>query len=106
MFFAMINRPGLMFWIPGCILMVIAVSLGISLSYWILYDVFDGVFIYHALRNLMIRARISFFTMAFSFILGIQFLTLSFLTNQNKHNYEELYKTCNTIISELRKHKE
>ena len=106
LFFAMISRPGLMFWVPGCILFLIALYIGTSLSYWWVVDFLSGTPAYHALRNLMFRARISFFTMAFSFVVGIQFMTLSFLTNQNKYNYEELYKTCSTIISELRKKKE
>jgi hypothetical protein len=58
-----------------------------------------------ALRNNMINAAPSWFTAAVSFVLSIQFFTLGFLTFQNKRNYEEMYKTLNTILTEQRKKK-
>jgi hypothetical protein len=46
---------------------------------------------------------LSWLTFSVSFILSIQFFTLGFLTNQNKKNYEETYKTVNAILTELKK---
>jgi hypothetical protein len=58
-----------------------------------------------AVRASMMNAIPSWFSATVSFILGIQFLTLGFLTNQNKRNHEEMYKTLNTIFAELKKGK-
>ena len=69
----------------------------------IFQDIIRGTFIYYAFRNSMINGTLSWLTMVFSFLFGIQFLTLGFLTSQNKRNYEELYKTCNAIFNLIKK---
>jgi len=86
----------------------------ISISFIILVTIlfsiaseFDrGLTLYNLLRNSLVKAPISWITMGFSFLLGIQFFTLGFLTNQSKSNQEETYKTLHSIYSELRKDKE
>ena len=66
-------------------------------------DVVSGTTIYFAVRSSMLNGAPSWLTATVSFVLGIQFLTLGFLTNQNKRNHEETYKTLNAIFTELKK---
>jgi glycosyltransferase involved in cell wall biosynthesis len=104
-FFALLNRPGIIFWIPGYILMTLSLFVFITILGVIIIDITDGASIYVAIRNTMINAAPSWFSASVSFILGIQFFTLGFLTNQNKRNYEEIYKTLNSIFAEQKKKK-
>ena len=62
-------------------------------------DVYGDVSSFTAVRNSMINAPPSWFTMAISFILGIQFFTLAFMVKQNKNNYEEMYKTIHSLFA-------
>lgn len=105
MFFALLNNPGIVFRIPGFILMSISALIFLITFTYIFIDISSGNSFYHSLRFSMISGKLSWMTMSISFILGIQFFTLGFLTNQNKQNYEENYKTLNAIYSELRKRK-
>ena len=104
LFFALLSKPGIIFWIPGFIL--------IAVSFLILLTIFTSVFVsyydqgfsfYQTIRNSMVNAPISWLTMAFSFLLGIQFFTLGFLTNQSKNNREETYKTLHSIYRQIKK---
>lgn len=104
LFFAMLSKPGIIFWIPGFILL--------AASFLILSTIFTSVFVsyydqgfsfYQTIRNSMVNAPISWLTMGFSFLLGIQFFTLGFLTNQSKSNREETYKTLHSIYREIKK---
>jgi len=104
-FFALLNRPGIIYFIPGSILLIISLSI-ISLSLnTIVPDIINGMPVYFALRKSILTATPSWLTLAVSFILSIQFFSLGFLTNQNKKNYEETYKTINSIFIELKKKK-
>jgi len=106
LFFALLNKPGLVFWIPGFLLFLLFFYIFLISLTAIASDVFNGVTIYHATRNSMINAAPSWITAAVSFVLGIQFVSLGFLTNQNKRNYEEVYKTLSSIYSEIKKRKD
>ena len=105
-FFALLNKPGLIFWIPGYILIIISTFIFLVTFRFIILDIYSGTSIYFAIRKSMINAVPSWLTMVISFILGIQFFTLGFLTSQNKHNYEEIYKTLHAIFAGLKKNKE
>jgi len=103
LFFALLNKPGLIFWVPGYFLLLVSISIFIVTAKIIFSDMAGGTSLYFALRNSMIQATPSWITMVISFILGIQFFTLGFLTNQNKSNYEEIYKTLHSIFAEVKK---
>jgi hypothetical protein len=83
--------------------MAISLSIFLTIFISILLDLDAGMSFYQSIRVSMINASISWLTMAFSFVLGIQFFTLGFLTNQNKNNREETYRTLNAIYQELKK---
>jgi glycosyltransferase involved in cell wall biosynthesis len=104
-FFALLNRPGIIYFIPGIILFGISLSIFIISLTSIIPDIINGMSVYFALRKSIISATPSWLTLAVSFILSIQFFSLGFLTNQNKKNYEETYKTINSIFNELKKKK-
>jgi Glycosyltransferases involved in cell wall biogenesis len=105
LFFALLNKPGFIFWVPGNILILISLFTFAIIFRIILIDIFNGTSIYLAVRSSMLNAIPSWLTATISFVLGIQFLTLGFLTNQNKKNHEETYKTLNAIFVELKKEK-
>jgi glycosyltransferase involved in cell wall biosynthesis len=104
-FFALLNKPGIIFRVPGYILMLVFFYVTMIIFSVVIKDINSGTSIYMAIRNNMISAAPSWFTAAVSFVLSIQFFTLGFLTFQNKRNYEETYKTLNTILTEQRKKK-
>lgn len=106
LFFALLSRPGVIFWIPGMILLTTSFMILCTIVTSIVSDFDRELLLYHTIRNSLIKAPISWITMAFSFLLGIQFFTLGFLTNQSKSNQEETYKTLHSIYSELRKKRE
>jgi len=105
LFFALLNKPGLIYLFPAYILMFISVVIIIQCIFPISADMKMGISLYHAIRNSMLNATPSWLTMSMSFILSIQFFSLGFLTNQQKKNYEESYKTMHSILEELRKNK-
>jgi len=104
-FFALLNKPGLIFRVPGYVLLLVSFYVSSTIFSVVMKDISGGKGIFHAVRENMIIASPSWFTASVSFVLGIQFLTLGFMTFQNKRNYEELYKTLNTILSEQREKK-
>jgi dolichol-phosphate mannosyltransferase len=104
-FFALMNRPGIIYFIPGSILLVISLSIFFLSLTTIIPDIINGMPVYYALRKSILTATPSWLTLAASFILSIQFFSLGFLTNQNKKNYEETYKTINSLLIELKKKK-
>jgi len=103
LFFALLSRPGIIFWVPGFLLVLLSFFILSVTVATILSDPICTDSLYHAVRNSMINASISWLTMALSFLLGIQFFTLGFLTNQNKNNREETYRTLNSIYREIKK---
>jgi hypothetical protein len=106
LFFALLNRPGMVFWVPGYILVSISFAVFLLTFKNIVAYIVMGNGIYNSIRSSMIEASVSWLTIAFCFLLGIQFFTLGFLTNQNKNNFEEIYKTLNSVISEIKKRKD
>lgn len=102
LFFALLNKPGMIFWIPGFFLLLITAVVLLTT----LISIFSSpvVFLspYHALRDSMIKAPISWLVMAFSFLLGVQFFTLGFMTNQSKTHQEETYRTLHAIYRALK----
>jgi len=103
LFFALLSKPGFIFWIPGYLLTIVSIIILLSITRTIFFDFSTGTSLYHAIRNSMISASFSWLTMGFSFLLGIQFFTLGFLTNQSKSNQEETYRTLHSIFTELKK---
>lgn len=102
-FFALLNRPGLVFLFPGIFLLAFSLAILLIAFNAMIPDINAGMSLYLAIRKSMIEtATPSWMTAIFSFLLSIQFNTLGFLTNQNKWNYEENYKTNNAILTELR----
>lgn len=104
-FFALLSRPGVIYFIPGSILLMISFYIFILGLMIIIPDVLGGMTMYMAVRKSMLNATPSWVTFAISFILSIQFFSIGFLTNQNKKNYEETYKTLNKVLSEIKKKK-
>lgn len=102
LFFALLNKPGFIFWIPGYLLLAISLFIFSLIALTNAPEVFQGKSAYTVLRQSMLTAMPSWITMVASFILGIQFFTLGFLTNQNKRNHEEMYRTLNTIYSRIK----
>jgi glycosyltransferase involved in cell wall biosynthesis len=102
-FFALLNKPGIIFFIPANILLLISLFILTSIIGVVLVNISSGLSLYLAIRESMLSGALSYLTFALSFVLSIQFFTLGFLTNQNKKNYEEIYKTINTILVELKK---
>jgi len=103
LFFALLSKPGIIFWIPGFFLILLSILILSVTVASITSDPIYTISLYHAVRNSMMNASISWLTMAFSFLLGIQFFTLGFLTNQNKNHREENYRTLNSIYREIKK---
>lgn len=104
-FFAMMSRPGIVYFIPANILLLIAFFVLMTIAKVIMINLANGTSLYLAIRNSMIGGTLSWMTFALSIVLSIQFFSLGFLTNQNKKNYEEMYKTTVAILTELRKKK-
>lgn len=106
LFFALLNKPGFIFWVPGYALILVSLFILAVIARTVSLNVATGTPVYFAMRNSMITAIPSWLTMATSFILGIQFLTIGFLTNQNKRHYEEIYRTLNAIFTKVKEKKE
>jgi dolichol-phosphate mannosyltransferase len=102
-FFAMLNKPGIIFFFPANILLIISLIILALIIRVILANLSSGLSLYLAIRQSMLSGTLSYITFALCFVLSIQFFSLGFLTNQNKKNYEETYKTNNTILMELKK---
>jgi glycosyltransferase involved in cell wall biosynthesis len=102
LFFALLNKPGMIFWIPGFLLLGISIAIFFIILSTILSDPMVSTSVYHALRESMISASVSWLVMAFSFLLGVQFFTLGFLTNQSKTHQEENYRTLHAIYRALK----
>jgi glycosyltransferase involved in cell wall biosynthesis len=102
-FFAMLNKPGIVFFFPANVLLIISLIILTLIIRVILSNLSLGLSLYFAIRESMLSGMLSYITFAICFVLSIQFFTLGFLTNQNKKNYEETFKTNNTILTELRK---
>jgi dolichol-phosphate mannosyltransferase len=102
LFFAMLNKPGMIFWIPGFFLLMIASGIFITILRAVLADPNLSISIYQTLRASMIKAPISWLAMAFSFMLGVQFFTLGFMTNQSKAHQQETYRTLHAIYRVLK----
>jgi len=99
-----LNKPGLVYIVPASFLMFVSFAIFIISIFTIAHDMAqNGANLYNALRNSMINATPSWLTMAISFVLGVQFFSIGFLTNQHKKNYEETYKTLHSILKEIRK---
>jgi len=102
-FFAMLNKPGVIFFVPANVLLIISFIILMFIISVILSNLSSGLSLYVSIRNSLLSGMLSYMTFALSFILAIQFFSLGFLTNQNKKNYEETYKTNNAILTELKK---
>jgi len=102
-FFALINKPGLVFVMPGILLSLFSFCIVLVCFYAMRTDLIDGMTIFMAVRKSMVEtATPSWMTAVFSFLLSIQFFSLGFLTNQSKWNYEETYRTNNAILKHLK----
>jgi glycosyltransferase involved in cell wall biosynthesis len=97
LFFALLNKPGMIFWIPGFFLLLIAGGILITILASIFSNPTVSLSPYNALRDSMVKAPISWVAMAFSFLLAVQFFTLGFITNQSKAHQEETYRTLHAI---------
>lgn len=102
LFFALLNKPGFIFWMPGYLLIAISCFVLALILMNISPDIVGGRSIYSAVRISMLTAAPSWVTMMASFTLGIQFFTLGFLTHQNKRNHEEMYRTINAIYTGMK----
>ncbi len=102
-FFALINKPGLVFVVPGILLSLFSFCIVLICLNAMRPDLLDGMSLFMALRKSMVEtATPSWMTAVFSFLLSIQFFSLGFLTNQSKWNYEETYRTNNAILKQLK----
>ncbi len=103
LFFALMNNPGIIFWVPAYFLLSIALIIFFLSAGNIVIDIWNGKSFYSAVRSSMLTAVPSWLTFVATFILGFQFLTLGFITNQSKKNHEEVYKTLNSIYTEIKR---
>lgn len=99
LFFALLNRPGIIFWVPGFFLLFISLIIFIVTVCAVLSQLNEYESVYQTVRHSMLNATPSWLTMFATFVLGIQFFTIGFITAQNKRNHEELYKTLNSILN-------
>jgi hypothetical protein len=99
----MLNKPGIVFFVPANVLLIISLIILTFIIRVILSNLSNGLSLYVAIRESLLSGMLSYMTFTVSFILAIQFFSLGFLTNQNKKNYEETYKTNNAILTELKK---
>lgn len=99
LFFALLNRPGIIFWIPGFLLLSVSFITFIVTCVAIIGQLSDHPSFYQTVRNSMLSASPSWLTMFATFVLGVQFFTIGFITAQNKRNHEEIYKTLNAILN-------
>lgn len=105
-FFALINKPGVVFTLPGIGLLLLSIGIISICFYSMIPDIENGMSTFMALRKSMVEtATPSWMVATFFFSLSIQFFSLGFLTNQSKWNYEETYRTNNAILSYLKKNK-
>jgi glycosyltransferase involved in cell wall biosynthesis len=105
-FFALINKPGLVFVVPGMLLFIFSILVVLYCFYAMRADLFGGMTILVAARKSMVEtATASWLISVFAFLLSIQFFSLGFLTNQSKWNYEETYRTNNAILRHLKDNK-
>lgn len=102
-FFAMLSKPGIIFFVPANALLITSLIILSFIVRVVLSNLSSGLSFYTAIRESMLSGMLSYMTFALSFILAIQFFSLGFLTNQNKKNYEETYKTNHAILTELKK---
>jgi glycosyltransferase involved in cell wall biosynthesis len=100
-FFALLSKPGFIFWIPGYILFALSLTIFFITIATIINDLSSGLSLYQLIRISMLNAAPSWFTMCISLIIAIVFFTLGFLTNQSKQHYEETYKTLSAIYSKI-----
>jgi len=105
-FFALLNRPGLIFWVTGFLLTGLAAVCLILIAWSLLATPHQSTTLYLLLRESMLSAAPTWMTMMAAFVLGIQFFTLGFLTSQNKSNHEDIYRTLNTIYNQVRERPE
>lgn len=103
LFFALLSRPGLIFWIPGYILTTVSCIILCVIAASIILRLPESPSLYQEVRHSMINASPSWFTMVISFVLGIQFFTLGFITTQTKRVYEDTYRTMNAIYREMKR---
>jgi glycosyltransferase involved in cell wall biosynthesis len=102
MFFGLMNNPGFVFIVPANILLAASLYIfALTAKGIIINIVADNISLYNAIRNSMLNAAPSWITSVFCFLLAIQFLSLGFLTNQNKKNYEETYRTLHAILKKV-----
>lgn len=104
-FFALMSKPGLIFLVPGSFLMITALIILINKLWLIMKAIAVGVPAYYAIRNSIKSAIPSWGIIVVFIILATQFFTLSFMTNQIKRVYEELYKTLHAMFTEIKKEK-
>lgn len=102
-FFAMLNKPGIIFFVPANVLLIISLIILSYIIRGVLSNLSSGLSLYVSIRESLLNGMLSYMTFALSFVLAIQFFSLGFLTNQNKKNYEETYKTNHAILTELKK---
>ena len=106
LFFALMSRPGIIFMVPGYMLMATSTFILFLTVSAIAKGISEGLSPYQSIRMSMLNATPSWLTMSISFVLALIFFTLGFLTNQNKRNYEETYKTLNAIYLKLQQNKD
>ncbi len=105
MFFALMSKPGFIFLVPGFVLMTIAFIILYSKFWLIMKAISLGEPAYDTIRNSMKSATPSWMAVIVFTILAVQFFALSFMTNQIKRVYEEIYKTLNAIFVHIEKKK-
>lgn len=102
-FFALISRPSLLFWIPGYLLILASLIVFSNILMHLVSNYHLFFSLYLTVRDSMTHAAPSWITMISTFLLGIQFFSLGFISAQNKHIHEEHYRTLNAIYNRLQK---
>lgn len=98
LFFNFLFRPYSMFMIPIGVLAIIVIVLGINLGIgfaWMLKQMPESkgwISLYHALREHIIWAKISYTVFGLSLVLLLQFISLLLMSKQSKHHYEDIIR--------------
>ncbi|KIX13397.1 glycosyltransferase family 2 protein [Dethiosulfatarculus sandiegensis] len=111
--FNFILRPSLLFTVP-IILLTIASLIITGFCLWSYVDFLAAqppqmawwLQAYHALRQHILNASVSYLVLGFCLVLLFQFVSMFFLAKQNKQQFEELYILMSRISSRQKKDRE
>jgi hypothetical protein len=112
LFFNFLFRPYSLFMIPIGVLSIIVLGLGIQLGIGFAKMIekmpeFEGwVGLYHALREHIIWAKISYAVFGLSLVLLLQFISLFLMSKQSNHHYEDIVRYFGHLERQFKNHRD